>query len=79
MKEWMSLKTVAKEYADLSERTLRGYLGHPERPLPARYVGGKLLIPRAELEMWLRSFPRRGEDIDRIVEGMLENLKDKQP
>lgn len=68
MKEWMSLKTVAREYADLSERTLRGYLGHPTHPLPARLVRGKWLIARGDMDVWVRSFPRAGEDLDQIVE-----------
>ena len=52
MKEWLALKTIPKEYVDLSERKLREFLGHPTHPLPARLVGGKWLVARSDLDAW---------------------------
>ena len=67
MKQWLGLRTVAKEHADLSERTLHAYLSHPTHPLPALRVGGKWLVSREDLDAWLRSFPKAGEGVG-IVE-----------
>jgi hypothetical protein len=75
MKEWLSLKSIPQAYVDLSERTLRSYLGHPTHPLPARLVGGKWLVARSDLEAWLRSFPKAGEQLDKIVDEILEGVK----
>jgi hypothetical protein len=74
MKEWLSLKSIQAEYADLSERTLRGYLGHPTHPLPARLIGGKLLVARKDLEQWFRSFPGAREHLDRMVDELIEGI-----
>ena len=78
MKQWLSLQTITKEYADLSERKLRAFLSHPTHPLPARLVGGKWLVCREDLDQWLRSFPRAGEDIDRLVEEVMREMKGKR-
>ena len=74
MKEWMSLKTAAKEYADIGERKLRECLGHPTHPLPARLVHGKWLISRQDMDTWFRSFPRAGEKLDRLVDDIIADL-----
>ncbi len=73
-KEWLSLKRVAAEYADLSERTLRSYLGHPIYPLPARLAGSKWLVSRSDLDRWILSFPTQGK-LARIVDDVIEDLK----
>jgi hypothetical protein len=75
MKQWMSLTTIPKEYADLSERKLREFLSHPTHPLPARFVGGKWLIARDDFDAWVRSFPRAGEDVDQIVKEVLDEIQ----
>ena len=74
MKQWLSLQTITREYADLSERKLREFLNHPTHPLPARLVGGKWLIAREDFDAWARSFPRAGEDVDRLVNEVLEEF-----
>lgn len=76
MKEWLSLKTLANEYVDLSERKLREYLGHASHPLPARLVGGKWLVARDEIDNWLSQFPKAGEDTDRVVEKLMKEVTD---
>jgi hypothetical protein len=75
MKSWLSIKSIALEYADLSERKLREFLGHPTHPLPARLVGGKWLIHRHEFDEWLRGFPRAGEDIDALVDEVVRDVQ----
>jgi hypothetical protein len=74
MKEWLSLKSISNEYADIGERKLREFLGHSTHPLPARLVGGKLLVARVDLEQWLRSFPQAREAIDRVVEEIMAEM-----
>jgi hypothetical protein len=73
-KEWLSLKTLSQEHADIGERKLREFLGHPTRPLPARLVGGKWLVNRQDFDEWVRSFPRAGEATDQIVDGLLKEI-----
>lgn len=68
----------ASEYSSLSTRTLRRYIGHHTRPLPARLVGGKLLIHRPDLDRWLASWPLAGEDVDRLVDDLLGDIKSEQ-
>ena len=75
MKQWLALKTIAAEYADISERKLRQFIGHDAHPLPVRVVGGKLLINRHEFDDWLRGFPRAGQDVDLLVEEALRDIK----
>ena len=75
MKEWMSLKTLTEDYADLSERKLREFLGHPTHPLPARLIGGKWLVARSDVDAWLRGFPKAGEDVDRLVDSIMKGMK----
>jgi hypothetical protein len=74
-KQWLSLKAAPKEYVDLSERTLRSFLHHPTHPLPARRVSGKWLVSRQDLDTWLKSFPRAGEDADQIVKEVMTELQ----
>ena len=73
MHGWFDLKDAAN-YCSLSIRTLRRYIGHPQHPLPVRLVGGKLLIARDELDVWLRSFPQAGEDVTQIVDDVLRDI-----
>ena len=77
---WLDLKHAA-EYCCLSIRTLRAFLGHPTHPLPARLVGlgqkhGKWLVRTEDLDRWLASFPKAGEDTDRLVNELLREVTD---
>jgi hypothetical protein len=74
MNGWLDLKHGA-EYTSLSVRTLRRYIGDPDHPLPVRLVGGKWLLAQADLDTWVRSFPRAGEDVDRLVDAVFEEWK----
>jgi hypothetical protein len=70
---WLDLQRAAA-YCSLSIRKLREYLGHPIRPLPAHLVGGKWLIRREGLDDWLQGFPRAGEQTDRLVDELMQEL-----
>jgi len=74
MSGWLDLRRAA-EYSSLSVRKLQDYLKDPLRPLPARLVGGKWLIAQDDLDGWLRGFPRAGEDLDKLVNEVMEDLK----
>jgi hypothetical protein len=77
MHGWLDLKR-AGEYCCLSVRTLRKYIGDATHPLPVRIVGGKWLVAQADLDVWLRSFPRAGEQIDQLVEDLLQEITNDQ-
>ena len=77
-KQWLSLKPIATEYADISERKLREFLGHPTHPLPARLVGGKWIVSRVEFDQWARGFPKAGEELDKVVDGILRGVEGTQ-
>ena len=74
---WLDLRRAAK-YGCLGVRTLQNYLKDPIRPLPARRVGGRWLIHQDDLDAWLRSFPRAGEDLDKLVNEVMEEFKGAQ-
>ena len=72
--EWLSLRGLG-EYAQVSERTLRGWIHSPVDPLPAARVGGKILICRPDFDSWLRRhriIPAESVDLNAIVEEIVE-------
>jgi predicted DNA-binding transcriptional regulator AlpA len=74
MNGWLDLKRAA-EYCSLSIRTLWRYIGDPHHPLPVRIVGGKWLTHPTDLDQWIKSFPRGREDIDRLVEEVISDVR----
>jgi hypothetical protein len=73
MPGWLDLANAAT-YASLSVCTLRKYLTDSSHRLPAHLVGGKWLIAPADLDRWVKSFPRAGADIDQMVETVMRDL-----
>ncbi len=74
--EWLSLRGLG-EYAQVSERTLRGWIHSPVDPLPAAQVGGKILIRRHEFDSWLERHKIQsleGAQIDSIVKEVVEGV-----
>jgi len=69
---------ISQTYADIGERKLRAFLGHPTHPLPARLVGGKWLVSRRDFDEWARTFPRAGEDLDKMVADLLQEVINDQ-
>ena len=74
---WLDLQKAAK-YLSLSVRTLRTYIGHHEHPLPVRRVGGKWIGRSDSLDQWAESFPLAGEDIDRVVDELMEDIRNEE-
>jgi excisionase family DNA binding protein len=74
MPAWLALKRAA-EYLSISDRTLRRYLSDSTHRLPAHLVGGKWLFAPEDLDRWVKSFPQPGEEVDRMVETVLRDLK----
>jgi excisionase family DNA binding protein len=73
-REWLGMREIT-EYADVSERTVRGWIHAPIDALPAVRVGGKILVKRSELDAWLgrrRVTPLERIDIDGIVKDVLQ-------
>ena len=74
--EWMGLKQIT-QYANVSERTLRGWIHSPVDPLPAVRVSGKILVRRSELDAWFsrhRVKPLETVDLDGIVREVLRGV-----
>jgi excisionase family DNA binding protein len=68
-REWLGLRELT-EYADVSERTLRAWMHRETNPLPAVQVGSKILVKRAQFDIWLerhRILPISSVDVDSIV------------
>jgi hypothetical protein len=66
----------ASGYCGLSVRSLRGWLSHPERPLPCYRVNGKILLRRSEVDVWMAGFRRVGpEELDTLVDGILQDIQ----
>ena len=70
---WLGLK-AASTYCGVSERKLRSFLGHSTHLLPAHRIAGKWVINVADLDRWLRSFPKAGQEIDCLVDELLADL-----
>lgn len=71
--EWMGLRQVT-QYANVSARTLRGWIHSRMDPLPAVRVLGKILVRRSELDTWLakhRIKPLATVDLEEIVKDVL--------
>ena len=72
--EWLDLKAL-REYACVSERTLREWIHRPVDPLPAARVGAKLLIRRRVFDRWLEGHLVKQVDIGCMVEELLAGVK----
>lgn len=72
---FLSLR-AASGYTNLSVRSLRGWLTHPERPLPCYRVNGKILLRRSEVDHWLAGFREVGpQDVDAMVQAIVHDLQ----
>jgi len=73
--EWLDLKAL-REYACISERTLREWIHRAVNPLPAVRVGTKILIRRGVFDQWLEAHQVRSVDVgcivDEIAAGLME-------
>lgn len=71
--EWFDLKTL-RQYACVSERTLREWIHRPINPLPAARVGVKILVRRSTFDHWLENHRLKAVDVGSIVDEMVAEL-----
>jgi excisionase family DNA binding protein len=72
-REWFDLRTL-KQYACVSERTIREWLHRSLNPLPAVRVGTKILVRRSTFDTWLEKHPLIPADSVNINETVNEIL-----
>jgi hypothetical protein len=70
---WLDLASAA-DYTSLSVRTLRRFIGYDAHPLPVYLVGGKWLCDSAELDEWIRGFPRGQSQVNSLVDEILGEI-----
>ena len=74
MDRWLDLRRL-REYAAVSERTLRAWIHSPVDPLPAVRVGGKVLVRKSEFDSWLeRHRIKPAGEVDAIVREVLQGV-----
>jgi excisionase family DNA binding protein len=74
-REWFGLREL-KQYASVSERTLRAWIHLSVGALPAVRVDGKILVRRSQFDAWLerhRISPAKPVDVDAIVNDLLRD------
>jgi excisionase family DNA binding protein len=72
--EWLDLRTL-RDYACVSERTLREWIHRCVDALPAVRVGGKILVRRSEFDRWLETHQVTHIDVGGIVDEMIAGVK----
>lgn len=73
--EWMDLRYLTG-YVCASERTLRTWINLKCDPLPSVCIGGKILVSRTELDLWLQNHRVKPVDLGGIVDEMVEAVTD---
>jgi excisionase family DNA binding protein len=69
--EWVDLRRL-REYATVSNRTLRAWIHSPVDPLPAVRVGTKILVRRSEFDAWMECHRIKQVDLGGMVEEVME-------
>jgi excisionase family DNA binding protein len=72
--EWLDLKRL-RQYACVSERTLREWIHRAVHPLPAVRVGCKILVRRSEFDRWLEAHQVKHLDVGCIVDELIAGVK----
>ena len=72
--EWLDLKSL-RQYACLSERTLREWIHRAVDPLPAVRVGCKILVRRGVFDRWLDAHQVKHIDLGCIVDELVAGVK----
>lgn len=73
-REWLGFRDLM-EYADVSERTLRGWIYSPVDPLPASKVSGKVLVRKSDFDAYPQRYrikPLGEVNVDNIVREVLK-------
>lgn len=72
---YLSLRALAA-YSDLSVRTLREYLKDAVHPIPHLKLPGKILVKRADFDVWVEQFRvSKGESLSEVVDQVVEALR----
>jgi excisionase family DNA binding protein len=71
--EWLDLRRL-REYATVSNRTLRAWIHSPVDPLPAVRVGTKILVRKSDFDRWLEQHAVKPLDLDGIVEDVVRGV-----
>ena len=74
MVEWLDLRSL-RQYACVSERTLREWIHRVVNPLPAARVGTKILVRRSVFDRWLEAHEVKHVDLGCIVDAMIAGVK----
>ena len=72
---WLDLRRL-REYAAVSERTLRSWVHSPVDPLPAARVGTKILVRRSAFDTWMERHRIKQVDLGGMVAEILEVVTD---
>jgi excisionase family DNA binding protein len=68
---WLDLRRL-REYAAISERTLRAWIHSPVDPLPAVRVGTKILVRKSDFDQWLEKHKVKPLELGAMVEEIVE-------
>ena len=71
--EWLDLKSL-RQYACVSERTLREWIHRGANPLPAARVGTKILVRKSTFDQWLENHRVKNIDVGGIVDEMVAGV-----
>ena len=69
--EWLDLRRL-RDYAAVSNRTLRAWIHSPVDPLPAVRVSTKILVRRSEFDAWMEFHRIKPVDLGGMVEEIVE-------
>ena len=72
---WLDLRRL-REYATVSDRTLRAWIHSSVNPLPAVRVGTKILVRRSEFDGWMERHRIKQLDLGCMVEEIVEAVTD---
>ncbi len=73
--EWLDLRHL-RDYAAVSERTVRSWIYSTADPLPAVRVGAKILVRRSDFDSWLERHRVKPVDLGGMVEEIVEAVAD---
>jgi len=71
--EWLDMKAL-RQYACVSERTLRDWIHRPINPLPSARVGLKILVRRSAFDRWLEDHQLQPADVSGIVDELVAGV-----
>jgi hypothetical protein len=78
-RKYLSLQDLCT-YASLSRKTIAAYLSHPLHPLPHFRLSGKILVDKADFDLWLAHYriaeaPGEAVDLDQLVDNLMDGIE----